>query len=296
MRVESRSAEAYIIRPLVRLFCSPSRLVLLGAMDYSSNAASAELVVLASPPSTSPLDQLNEKAASSSASSSSQTARWSPYLDSAPAPVHSYPARSQSIQRSSCCPASSSRQCCQRSSGVAKLQSWFPIILYAITSFAFIIAIAFYKNELFQCKCSQISHSAISHPLPVLDDLSLWLRSDENYGQLVLFFLIFLTTIRECRLYLLIIPSLTHLLLSACTTVFDTHRPFWLHIRRSYWRRHLLLCSSHRRRCRLCFIALSSSRLHRTLAELNSKNSEGHSRHRKAPKTPLPHPSSSLSL
>jgi len=51
--------------------------------------------------------------------------------------------------------------------------------------------------------------SANLDSLPVLDDLSLWLRSDENYGHLVLFFLIFLTTIRECRPYLLIIASLT---------------------------------------------------------------------------------------
>lgn len=48
-----------------------------------------------------------------------------------------------------------------------------------------------------------------------LDELSLWLRADEQYGQAVLFFLIFLTTIRtslnlclfprkpitECRLH-----------------------------------------------------------------------------------------------
>jgi uncharacterized membrane protein YdjX (TVP38/TMEM64 family) len=57
--------------------------------------------------------------------------------------------------------------------------------MYAITTVAFVIAIAFYKNQLFQ----------------FLDDLSLWLRSDENYGHLVLFFLIFLTTIPPVPLY-----------------------------------------------------------------------------------------------
>jgi len=57
--------------------------------------------------------------------------------------------------------------------------------MYAITTFLFIIAIAFYKSQLFQ----------------FLDDLSLWLRSEQNHGHLVLFFLIFLTTIPPVPLY-----------------------------------------------------------------------------------------------
>lgn len=57
--------------------------------------------------------------------------------------------------------------------------------MYAATSFAFVVAIAFYKTQLFQ----------------FLDDLSHRLRSEENYGQLVLFFLIFLTTIPPVPLY-----------------------------------------------------------------------------------------------
>lgn len=59
------------------------------------------------------------------------------------------------------------------------------MILYALTSLAFVAAFALYRTELFA----------------LLDELSLWLRSDEQYGQAVLFCLIFLTTIPPIPLY-----------------------------------------------------------------------------------------------
>ncbi|KIM45977.1 hypothetical protein M413DRAFT_52281, partial [Hebeloma cylindrosporum] len=59
------------------------------------------------------------------------------------------------------------------------------LIMYAITSLAFVVAFTLYRTELFT----------------FLDDLSLWLRSDEQYGHAVLFFLIFLTTIPPIPLY-----------------------------------------------------------------------------------------------
>ncbi|KAF8165162.1 hypothetical protein B0H34DRAFT_624582, partial [Crassisporium funariophilum] len=61
---------------------------------------------------------------------------------------------------------------------------WIPLIMYAITTLAFVVAIALYRTELFT----------------YLDELSLWLRSDE-YGHAILFFLIFLTTIPPIPLY-----------------------------------------------------------------------------------------------
>ncbi|KAF5363585.1 hypothetical protein D9756_000546 [Leucocoprinus leucothites] len=64
------------------------------------------------------------------------------------------------------------------------IKSWMPLILYALTSLGFVVAITLYKTELFE----------------LLDDLSFWLRSDE-YGQAALFFLIFLTTIPPFPLY-----------------------------------------------------------------------------------------------
>ncbi|KAJ3756785.1 hypothetical protein EV360DRAFT_84647 [Lentinula raphanica] len=65
------------------------------------------------------------------------------------------------------------------------LRPWLPIILYALTSLVFLIAIAFYKAELFSA----------------LDELSRWLQADSTYGQAVLFFLIFLTTFPPVPLY-----------------------------------------------------------------------------------------------
>ncbi|PPQ77329.1 hypothetical protein CVT25_010911 [Psilocybe cyanescens] len=65
------------------------------------------------------------------------------------------------------------------------LRPWLPLIMYAITSLAFVVAVALYRTELFT----------------YLDELSLWLRADEQYGHAVLFFLIFLTTIPPIPLY-----------------------------------------------------------------------------------------------
>jgi len=60
-----------------------------------------------------------------------------------------------------------------------------PIILYALTSLGFLVAIACFKTELFNA----------------LDYLSSWLRSDELFGYAVLFLLIFLTTFPPLPLY-----------------------------------------------------------------------------------------------
>ncbi|KAF9569495.1 hypothetical protein CPC08DRAFT_623513 [Agrocybe pediades] len=68
---------------------------------------------------------------------------------------------------------------------VSTMRPWLPLIMYAISSLAFVVAIAFYKTELFT----------------FLDDLSLWLRADEQYGHAVMFGLIFLTTIPPIPLY-----------------------------------------------------------------------------------------------
>ncbi|KAF5369884.1 hypothetical protein D9758_001214 [Tetrapyrgos nigripes] len=65
------------------------------------------------------------------------------------------------------------------------LRSWAPVIAYAATSLGFLVAIAFYRTELFA----------------LLDDLSQWLQADLAYGLAVLFFLIFLTTFPPLPLY-----------------------------------------------------------------------------------------------
>lgn len=75
-------------------------------------------------------------------------------------------------------PPASSRLC-------KLLKPWTPVILYAVTSMAFVAAFSLYRTELFT----------------LLDELSSWLRADESYGHAVLFGLIFLTTIPPFPLY-----------------------------------------------------------------------------------------------
>jgi len=60
-----------------------------------------------------------------------------------------------------------------------------PIILYALTSFGFLVAIALWKTEVFTR----------------LDELSQWLKEDEQFGHAILFILIFITTIPPIPLY-----------------------------------------------------------------------------------------------
>jgi len=57
--------------------------------------------------------------------------------------------------------------------------------MYAITSLAFVVAIALYRDEVFLR----------------LDELSRWLQMDKQFGYAVLFFLIFLTTFPPVPLY-----------------------------------------------------------------------------------------------
>ncbi|KAF9469055.1 hypothetical protein BDZ94DRAFT_1245260 [Collybia nuda] len=65
------------------------------------------------------------------------------------------------------------------------IRPWIPLILYALTTLAFVVAIALYRNEVFAR----------------LDELSHWLQSDEQFGHAILFFLIFLTTFPPVPLY-----------------------------------------------------------------------------------------------
>ncbi|KDQ64801.1 hypothetical protein JAAARDRAFT_28438 [Jaapia argillacea MUCL 33604] len=76
------------------------------------------------------------------------------------------------------------------------LKPWIPLILYAITSLAVLVAIGFWKSEVFQG----------------LDDLSHWLQTDEYYGYAVLFTLIFITCFPPVPLYstLIILSGYTY--------------------------------------------------------------------------------------
>ncbi|KAJ7699917.1 hypothetical protein B0H17DRAFT_269188 [Mycena rosella] len=58
------------------------------------------------------------------------------------------------------------------------LRPWLPLLVYGLCTLVFVVAIAFFKTQVFS----------------FLDDLSVWLRTDEQFGYAVLFALIFLTT------------------------------------------------------------------------------------------------------
>ncbi|KAJ7095223.1 hypothetical protein B0H15DRAFT_881104 [Mycena belliarum] len=65
------------------------------------------------------------------------------------------------------------------------LRPWVPLIIYIISSLTFVVAIAFFKTEVFT----------------FLDDLSVYLREDLLFGYGVLFVLIFLTTFPPIPMY-----------------------------------------------------------------------------------------------
>ncbi|QRW05661.1 Golgi apparatus membrane protein TVP38 [Ceratobasidium sp. AG-Ba] len=65
------------------------------------------------------------------------------------------------------------------------LKPWIPMMIWALSSLAFLIAITYYKSEVFTG----------------LDELSQWLQSQGYQGQFILFFLIFVTTFPPLPLY-----------------------------------------------------------------------------------------------
>ncbi|KAG8218367.1 hypothetical protein J3R82DRAFT_3987 [Butyriboletus roseoflavus] len=65
------------------------------------------------------------------------------------------------------------------------LKKWSPVLAYGATSLGFVLAIAFWKTQVFDG----------------LDKLSHWLRNDEYFGFAVLFCLIFITTFPPLPLY-----------------------------------------------------------------------------------------------
>lgn len=80
------------------------------------------------------------------------------------------------------------------------LKPWIPMMIWAVSSLAFLVAITYYKTEVFTGtfdRSSEVS-SANRDYLTGLDQLSQWLQSQGYQGQFILFFLIFITTFRKC--------------------------------------------------------------------------------------------------
>jgi hypothetical protein len=123
-------------------------------------------------------------------------------------PVSPHPIRARSLSLSYTYP---------RGLRLANLvRPWTPIILYAITSIGFLIAIAFWKTEVFTA----------------LDELSRWLRRDEDFGHAVLFGLIFLTTFREYH-FATCLPKLSNVTTynSSCSSLFHSYYTIRLYFR-----------------------------------------------------------------
>jgi hypothetical protein len=100
------------------------------------------------------------------------------------------------------------------------VKPWLPVLAYVSTSLGFVIAIAFWKTQVFEgafyypifppALLAISVHPSIPSQLRIspayvylstpaaLDNLSSWLKADKNFGYGVLFFLIFLTTFRKC--------------------------------------------------------------------------------------------------
>lgn len=80
-----------------------------------------------------------------------------------------------------------------------RLQPWIPIILYGISSLGFVIAVAFWKTEIFQgiATWPTVCPAADLNPFLGLDDLSHRLQEEGSYGYGVIFLLIWVTTFRE---------------------------------------------------------------------------------------------------
>ncbi|KAI0301790.1 hypothetical protein B0F90DRAFT_1816693 [Multifurca ochricompacta] len=84
------------------------------------------------------------------------------------------------------------------------VKPWLPVLAYLSTSLGFLIAIAFWKTQVFGGglyhsldRSNELGPSRLRFPTSTgLDDLSSWLKADKTFGYGVLFLLIFITTFR----------------------------------------------------------------------------------------------------
>jgi hypothetical protein len=128
-----------------------------------------------------------------------------------------------------------------------------------------------------------------------LDELSLWLRSDEQYGHAILFSLIFITTIRKSAFYFDIAASLIPAK-SPHSAVLYTYRSIGIHFRPMDGCYYILFRSSDRR-C-LCIYPLSRPppQIHRTLASFLHVSQACCSCDRKATQVAVSNPTRALPL
>ncbi|PIL36788.1 transporter [Ganoderma sinense ZZ0214-1] len=138
----------------------------------------------------------------------SRPSQFHPPFSPAPCPIASSWASpsGSSLSASPYASSASPAYTLPRSLRIANLiKPWIPIILYVITTLGFLVAVSFWKVEVFQgahpfavalCFGHHV-YTAHVTTLTGLDDLSRWLKSDTYQGYAVIFTLIFITTIRE---------------------------------------------------------------------------------------------------
>lgn len=129
-----------------------------------------------------------------------------PPFSPAPCPIASSWPTSSSVSSAS---SASSPYTRPRGLRIANLiKPWIPIILYVLTTLGFLVAVSFWKVEVFQGTRHSlpppVNVAVCSHRLRVsiftgLDELSRWLKSDTYLGYAVIFTLIFVTTFRKCQ-------------------------------------------------------------------------------------------------
>lgn len=122
---------------------------------------------------------------------------------------------------------------------IERVRPWLPFILYGATSLGFVVAIAFWKEEVFGG----------------LDDLARWLRAEGETGYAVMFFMIFLTCIRK-RTSVEIERTLLMGFISSYSTLLYPTSIIWVHIWCLDRWHHLVLCCAYRRIVRLFGFAL----------------------------------------
>ncbi|KAG9025840.1 hypothetical protein FRB95_009692 [Tulasnella sp. JGI-2019a] len=112
-----------------------------------------------------------------SAAPASRTQQAQRYHSHPPPPTISFSAHRQipPVEVTTCCGISVSR----------RVKTWIPFASWVATSLAFVVAIGFWRAEVFQG----------------LEALSEWIKEEGNEGQAILFFLIFVTTFPPMPLY-----------------------------------------------------------------------------------------------
>ncbi|KAG8925035.1 hypothetical protein FRC01_010767 [Tulasnella sp. 417] len=95
--------------------------------------------------------------------------------------------------------AGTSSTCCGQSVS-PRLKAWIPLGAWIATSVAFLVAIGWYKEEVFLGMQKSNASCAVYGDFG-LEKLSDWIRTEGYEGQAILFFLIFLTTFPPMPLY-----------------------------------------------------------------------------------------------